>query len=183
VSDLLAIAFDRAAGLETETTAVPEARQRFARRVVEAGRRMAASPACPPALLRRALALADAPRAGVAAVLRLVFDSWAVAGATRGGAGERLLRFEGDGSALDVEIAEEPGGGARLAGSVEGVPASASLAIERRRGASTRVALRAGGTFEARVEAAVAGASLVVRDGRKVLLRAPIPPSRGARDG
>jgi len=178
----LALAFDRAAGLAAEGGGAPASLDRFARRVVAIGRRVAAAPACPSFGLRPAIEIAGAGRHGVAAILRLVFDSWAAAGATRGGPGERILRFESGALALDVEVAEAPGGGARLSGSVEGAPASATVVVARPRRKAVRVPLRAGGTFEARLSGDAAGATLSIEAGRRTILRTgPIPAAGGAR--
>jgi hypothetical protein len=180
---LLAAAFDLAAGRAEEAEAVPPpALVLFARRVVAAGRRVAALPACPPGVFARAQALADerpAPRRAAASLLALLFDSWAAAApALRGGRAPRFLRFRGPGGALDVEVVPEAGGGARLRGTVD-VSGGRPLAVvvKDARGRSVRARVQAGGVFEASIPAADRPFTLSVTEGRSVVLRTgPVPP-------
>lgn len=189
VNDALALAFDVAAGRAptTDLDAPGRALLGFARRVVEAGRRVSAAPACPSALLRRAVALPDAApaRGALAAVWKLLFDSGAGAPALahRGGPRPRFLRYGGPGGALDVEFVRAESGDVRVHGTVDAAEGGAAnepeVAVEvaPRRGKPVRVPVRAGGAFSATLPAGAGPFTLTVRAGRRVLGRTgPIPP-------
>lgn len=189
MNETLAIAFDVAAGLRTEPAPdVPESLVAFARRVVSVGRRVAAAPACPSALISRAVAIADEqPLAAHRALplLRLLFDSWAgVLPVFRGPGRSRFLRYGGPQGGLDLELVAEPEGGVRVRGTVErpeGPTRGLAVVLAGHRGRPTRAAVRAGGTFSATVPAGSAPFSIAVRSGRRTLLatgRIP-PPVRG----
>ncbi len=194
VNDALGLAFDVAAGRAPGASLEPASRALldFARRVVEVGRRVAAAPACPAALLRRAAELPDAAptRGAVAAVWKLLFDSGtgSPALAHRGGPRPRFLRYAGAGGSLDVEFVRAESGDVRVHGTVDpavsvaapGAAPSGAVAVEvaPRRGKSVRVPVRAGGAFSATLAAGSGPFTLTVRVGRRILGRTgPIPPA------
>ena len=189
VNDALALAFDVAAGRAPDASldAAGRALLAFARQVVDVGRRVAAAPACPPALLRRAAAIPEAApaRGALAAVWTLLFDSGTGAAslAHRGGPRPRFLRYGGPGGSLDVEFVRAESGDVRVHGTVdaavEGAATSPAAAVEvaPRRGKPVRVPVRAGGAFSATLPAGAGPFTLTVRAGRRVLGRTgPIPP-------
>ena len=185
MTDEFSIAFDLASGRDAaRTPGVPPELLAFARRVVAAGRRALASPACPQALLRRAAELADGrgSRRGIEpiAVWKMLFDSWTSAGAKaamRGGARSRFLRYESASATLDVEMVVGEAGSLGVRGTADGVPAKTTLQLTPSRGRSIRVAVRAGGAFAATLPRASGGFTIEVRTGRRSLGRTPrIPP-------
>jgi hypothetical protein len=180
VDDLFLRAMDRASRREGSAAArLPAPWLRWAERVVAAGRRAEALPACPAAAVRRAVALADAGRSPsrAAALWALLFDSWASARpATRGGAGRRFLRFGGPGGGLDLEVVQEAGHWV-LRGTVDGPAGPLALRLEVGRGRATRVPVRAGGAFAARVPVASGRLALALVAGRRTVARtAPLAP-------
>src|SRR5262245_21756783 len=112
----------------------------FAQRVLDAGRRALASPACPPRVLQRAIAIPiDATSRGSWAerVWAVVFDSReAAAPAMLSSASARLLRWTGEGGSLDVELSESPDGGVVLKGTAD---AEGDLVVEVAAEAGRRV--------------------------------------------
>jgi hypothetical protein len=186
VDDSLAVAFDLAAGRAVAgAPSPPAALLAFARRVVGAGRRAFATPPCPAAVFARAQRVPDdlPARGALAALVRLVFDSWAgVAPAARGARGPRFLRFEGPAGSMDVEVVREPGGGARLRGTVDGPRGPLRVVARAGRGRAVRAEVGAGGTFEAALPDVSRGLSLSVLSGRRTVLRAePVPAARRPR--
>ncbi len=196
MDDPLAIAFDLAAlrararpehrsSLNVDSKNSPEdALVAFARRVVAAGRRVAAAPACPTAVLARGIALADeAPRtARGPALLHCLFDSWAtLAPSFRGPGRSRFLRYGGPEGGLDIEMVTEPTGEVRVRGTVEGADAPLSVVVTGRRGRTARGSVRAGGAFSATLPAHSEPFSIAVRSGRRTLFATGrIPPSARA---
>jgi hypothetical protein len=182
VDELLALAFDRAARRSDAAESrddVPAALLAFAARVVGAGRRALATPACPPALLRRAAEIADgapAPRS-LRAALALVFDSFAgAAPAMRGGARSRFLRYEGGGVGLDLEVAGGEEGSVRVRGTLDGVAGDVSVRCERAGKAVGEAPVRAGGAFAVEAPAGQGPLAFSVRGPRgKTLLSVRIP--------
>jgi hypothetical protein len=197
--DTLASAFEFAVGRRTGIEPVARVAVRFARRVVEAGRRAFDLPTCPAAVRRRAVGLfrPPAPRSAVAAVWRLLFDSWrepAMAlSAVRGPGSPRFLRFGGRGGSLDVEMVTQrdaTGDAVALRGTVDGLTGPLVLEIAPRSGSRLRVPVRAGGAFAATLPAGASPFTLAVRPasagrrGRasaKTLIRTGRipPPARG----
>ncbi|HVG93907.1 MAG TPA: hypothetical protein VND21_05635 [Planctomycetota bacterium] len=179
VDDLWAVAMDLAVGREAASAPVPDELAGLARRVVATGRRVAGLPRCPAGVLRRAVAIADAPPVGqVARLWALLFDSWtSPAPAMRGSARTRLLRYGGDGGAIDVEMAEADSGQLYLRGTVDFAGADLSLEVACNDGVPLRVPVRAGGLFEISVAARARGVTLILRSGRRVVARTPpLPP-------
>jgi hypothetical protein len=181
VDDLLAMAFDSASNRATDRSAeVPPALADWARRVVEAGRRVAAQETCPTAVFSRAAAIADErPARGVrAGWLRLVFDSWAgVAPALRGRSRARFLRYDADAGRLDLELAPDPSGEVRLRGTLDGPTGDLVVHLAGRGTRRIRVPVRAGGSFAATAPAVAVPFTLTVRRGDAVVLRTGrIPP-------
>jgi hypothetical protein len=198
-SAALVPAFERAAGRRAGIEPVARAAVAFARRVVEAGRRAFDLPACPAAVLRRAVEVFRPPgtRSAVAAVWRLLFDSWreptTALSSVRGPGSPRFLRFGGRGGSLDVEMvtprdaASDP---VSLRGTVDGLAGPLLLEIAPRSGSRIRVPVRAGGAFAASLPAGASPFTLAVRPGspgragrasRKTLFRTGRipPPPRG----
>ena len=183
VDDLLALAFDRAAGLPpvdgAGAPALPSALAAFAARVVAAGRRAFEAPPCPTAVLRRAADVADAAPAGSlrARVLALVFDSRAsTAPALRGAARSRFLRFEGEGVGLDLEVAGGEAGAVRLRGTLDGVEGDLTVRLERAGKAVGAAPVRAGGAFALEAPAGKSPLSFSVRGPRgRALFAVRIP--------
>jgi len=190
VNDALVLAFERAAGRAPgiEPVATPPssaaAFDGFARRVVDAGRRVHAVPPCPASVMQRGLAVFEAPSSrGVAtAVWRLVFDSWHdAAPALRGGARSRFLRFGGRGGQLDLEIVAAEAVDVRLRGTVDGPAGPLVLEIAPKSGARVRVPVRAGGAFAATLPGDCGPFTVAVRAGRRTLSRTGRIPPLGGR--
>jgi hypothetical protein len=187
VEDALVLAFERAVGrAPAPSESDSGALDAFAGRVVAAGRRAFAAPACPSAWLRRAAALSEvsaSPGPVRAALWRLVFDSWAQAApALRGPGRSRFLRFASTGGSLDVEMVTSAAGEVRLRGTLDGLGNRLALEVAPRPGSShrtQRVPVRAGGAFAAAIPSGASPFTLSVRSGRRTLVRTSrIPPTR-----
>ena len=104
--DLPPEAFDAAAGRRVQAKVPPELVE-LARRVL-AARARGLDAQCPPAVRRRLRGMFDAQRAAQSrrGVLALAFDSWfdPAPQAARGRSDRRHLRFEHEGSLLDVRL-------------------------------------------------------------------------------
>lgn len=184
MNDALVLAFETAAGRAPGIEPVAAALTTFARRVVDAGRRVHALPPCPAAVMQRALEAFEAPSSrGVAtAVWRLVFDSWGgAAPALRGGSRSRFLRFGGRGGQLDLEIVAEAAADVRLRGTVDGPVGPIVLEIAPKAGPRVRVPVRAGGAFAATLPGDCGPFTVAVRAGRRIVSRTGRIPPQGGR--
>lgn len=184
MNDALALAFERAAGRAPGIEPVAAPFAAFARRVVEAGRRVHALPACPASVMQRALEAFEArsSRAVATAVWRLVFDSWHdAAPALRGGGRARFLRFGGRGGQLDLEIVAVEAADVRLRGTVDGPAGPLVLEIAPTSGGKVRVPVRAGGAFAATLPGDCGPFTVAVRAGRRTLSRTGRIPPLGGR--
>jgi hypothetical protein len=175
----LANAFDAAAGRSRGR--VPEALAAYARRIVEAGRRVEALEPCPRSVLAQAEALCQSVRRPRAvALLRLLADSWrALPAAARGGRDRRFLRYGSTVGNLDVEISPAAGGGFALHGLVDVEGPGLSVEMRTRSRRARRVPVGSSGVFNAEVAAQDLPLSLTVLSAGSPLLRTGlIPPGR-----